>query len=114
MHGIGGTAVLLGTTVLMGRLVRRDARAVPWFLALCCTLGAIPSALALRSDARHRWDCGAPRNHCSDGKVGPTRRACGALVSGVVLHLGRYSLCSGPQIGCTASVGLRCSSEPLF
>jgi predicted MFS family arabinose efflux permease len=47
MHGIGGTAVLLGTTLLMGKLIARDARAVPWFLALCCALGAIPSILAL-------------------------------------------------------------------
>jgi predicted MFS family arabinose efflux permease len=47
MHGIGGTAVLLGTTLLMGKLIRRDARTVPWFLTLCCALGAIPSFLAL-------------------------------------------------------------------
>jgi predicted MFS family arabinose efflux permease len=53
MHGIGGTAVLLGTTVLMGRLIRRDARAVPWFLAFCCTLGAIPSVLALVVSTRN-------------------------------------------------------------
>jgi predicted MFS family arabinose efflux permease len=43
MHGIGGTAVLVGTTVLMGKLTGRDARAVPWFLALCCALGTIPA-----------------------------------------------------------------------
>jgi hypothetical protein len=30
MHGIGGTTVLLGTTFLMGKLARRDARAVTW------------------------------------------------------------------------------------
>jgi MFS family permease len=47
MHGIGGTAVLLGTTLLMGKLGERDARAVPWFLALCCALGTIPAAAAL-------------------------------------------------------------------
>jgi sugar phosphate permease len=47
MHGIGGTAVLLGTTVLMGKLTGRDARAVPWFLALCCALGTIPAVGAL-------------------------------------------------------------------
>src|SRR6185312_1903808 len=52
MHGIGGTAVLLGTTFLMGKLIRRDARAVPWFLAFCCALGAIPSVLALVASAR--------------------------------------------------------------
>jgi predicted MFS family arabinose efflux permease len=52
MHGVGGTAVLLGTTLLMGKLIRRDARAVPWFLALCCALGAIPSISALAASTR--------------------------------------------------------------
>jgi predicted MFS family arabinose efflux permease len=52
MHGIGGTAVLLGTTLLMRKLVTRDARAVPWFLMLCCALGAIPLILALTAAAR--------------------------------------------------------------
>jgi predicted MFS family arabinose efflux permease len=52
MHGIGGTMVLLGTTLLMRRLVTRDARAVPWFLAVCCALGAIPAFLALSATTR--------------------------------------------------------------
>ena len=52
MHGIGGTAVLLGTTLLMRKLVTRDARAVPWFLMLCCALGAIPLILALTAPTR--------------------------------------------------------------
>ncbi len=52
MHGIGGTAVLLGTTLLMRKLVTRDARAVPWFLMLCCALGAIPLILALTAATR--------------------------------------------------------------
>jgi MFS family permease len=52
MHGIGGTAVLLGTTFLMGKLTERDARAVPWFLALCCALGTIPAAAALLASSR--------------------------------------------------------------
>jgi predicted MFS family arabinose efflux permease len=52
MHGIGGTTVLLGTTFLMGKLARRDARAVPWFLALCCSLGTIPAVLALLAGSR--------------------------------------------------------------
>jgi hypothetical protein len=52
MHGVGGTAVLLGTTVVMGKLAKRDARAVPWFLALCCALGTIPAALALLAPSR--------------------------------------------------------------
>src|SRR5450631_2731651 len=47
MHGIGGTAVLVGTTVLMGKLTGRDARAVPWFLAICCGVGTIPAVAAL-------------------------------------------------------------------
>jgi predicted MFS family arabinose efflux permease len=47
MHGIGGTAVLLGTTILMGKLTGRDARAVPWFLAICCALGTIPAVTVL-------------------------------------------------------------------
>lgn len=52
MHGIGGTAVLLGTTLLMRGLVRRDARAVTWFLMLCCALGTIPAARALVAPSR--------------------------------------------------------------
>jgi predicted MFS family arabinose efflux permease len=52
MHGIGGTAVLLGTTVLMGKLTGRDARAVPWFLAICCALGTIPAVAALLVPSR--------------------------------------------------------------
>jgi len=47
MHGLGGSVVLLGTTLLMRNLTRRDARAVPWFLGLCCALGSIPAILAL-------------------------------------------------------------------
>jgi predicted MFS family arabinose efflux permease len=52
MHGIGGSAVLLGTTVVMGKLAGRDARSVPWFLALCCALGTIPAILALLAPSR--------------------------------------------------------------
>jgi predicted MFS family arabinose efflux permease len=52
MHGIGGTAMLLGTTLLTRRLVTRDARAVPWFLTICCALGAIPAVLALSATTR--------------------------------------------------------------
>jgi len=47
MHGIGGSAVLIGTTLLMRELIRRYARAVTWFLMLCCALGTIPAAMAL-------------------------------------------------------------------
>ncbi|HEV7614224.1 MAG TPA: MFS transporter [Steroidobacteraceae bacterium] len=52
MHGMGGTVVLLGTTLLMRKLTARDARAVPWFLMLCCVLGAIPLILALTATTR--------------------------------------------------------------
>jgi predicted MFS family arabinose efflux permease len=52
MHGIGGTAVLLSTTLLMGKLTGRDARAVPWFLAICCALGTVPALAALAAPSR--------------------------------------------------------------
>jgi len=52
MHGLGGTAALLGTTLLMKYLTGRDARAVPWFLTLCCALGSIPAILALAVPSR--------------------------------------------------------------
>jgi hypothetical protein len=46
MHGIGGTAVLLITMLLMGPLGRRDPRLVPWFVAGCIAIGTIPSVIA--------------------------------------------------------------------
>jgi len=52
MHGLGGTAALLGTTLLMKYLTARDARAVTWFLTLCCALGSIPAILALALPSR--------------------------------------------------------------
>lgn len=52
MHGIGGTAVLLGTSFVMRLLIAKDARAVPWFLTLCCAIGVIPSVLTLIVNAR--------------------------------------------------------------
>jgi predicted MFS family arabinose efflux permease len=52
MHGIGGTAMLLGTTLIMRQLIARDARAVPWFLCLCCTVGSLPSIIALTASSR--------------------------------------------------------------
>ncbi len=39
IHGIGGTAVLLGTSVIMRALQRHDVRMVPRFIALACVLG---------------------------------------------------------------------------
>jgi len=52
MHGLGGTAVLVGTTLVMRILARRDARAVTWFLTLCCAVGTIPAIMALMLPAR--------------------------------------------------------------
>jgi MFS family permease len=46
MHGIGGTIVLLFTTVLMRRLQTRDARTVPWFITLVILTATIPSIIA--------------------------------------------------------------------
>jgi predicted MFS family arabinose efflux permease len=46
MHGVGGTAVLLITTFLMGALGKRDPRLVPWFVAGCIAVGTVPSIIA--------------------------------------------------------------------
>jgi len=46
MHGIGGTAVLLLTMLLMGPLGKRDPRLVPWFVAASIVIGTIPSIIA--------------------------------------------------------------------
>jgi predicted MFS family arabinose efflux permease len=46
MHGIGGTAVLLITMLLMGPLGKRDPRLVPWFVAATIVIGTVPSIIA--------------------------------------------------------------------
>jgi len=46
MHGIGGTAVLIFTTVIMGRFAKRDARLVPWYMAAAIVVGTVPSIAA--------------------------------------------------------------------
>lgn len=46
MHGIGGTAVLIFTTVIMSGFAKRDARLVPWYMAAAIVIGTIPSILA--------------------------------------------------------------------
>jgi predicted MFS family arabinose efflux permease len=46
MNGIGGTAVLLLTLVLMGKLERRDVRAVPLYAAITVLIGTLPSIFA--------------------------------------------------------------------
>lgn len=52
VHGIGGTTLLLLTSVLMGRLANRDARAVPWFLAVVTVIATVPSIFAFTVDSR--------------------------------------------------------------
>jgi predicted MFS family arabinose efflux permease len=46
MYGIGGTAVLLLTMLLMGPLGKRDPRLVPWFVAASIVVGTVPSIIA--------------------------------------------------------------------
>ena len=46
MHGLGGTAVLLLTMVVMGKLAKRDARCVPWFVAAVILVATVPSIIA--------------------------------------------------------------------
>lgn len=46
MHGVGGTTVLLLSSVLMGYLGRLDARAVPWFLAAMMAICSVPTIIA--------------------------------------------------------------------
>ena len=45
IHGIGGTAVLLGTSAIMRAMQGRDVRAVPWFITLACVLGTPASIM---------------------------------------------------------------------
>jgi predicted MFS family arabinose efflux permease len=52
VHGIGGTAALLLTSLVMGKLANRDARAVPWFLAAVTAIATVPSILAFTTDSR--------------------------------------------------------------
>jgi len=52
MNGIGGTAVLLLTLVLMGKLEKRDVSAVPLYAALTVLIGTFPSILAYAAASR--------------------------------------------------------------
>jgi predicted MFS family arabinose efflux permease len=54
MHGIGGTAVLLITMLLMGPLGKRDPRLVPWFVAAIIAIGTVPSILAYSVSSSHK------------------------------------------------------------
>jgi MFS family permease len=53
MHGIGGTAVLLITMLLMGPLGKRDPRLVPWFVAASIVIGTVPSILVYSVSSAH-------------------------------------------------------------
>lgn len=46
MNGIGGTAVLLLTLVIMGKLEKKDVRAVPLYAAATVLIGTFPSIIA--------------------------------------------------------------------
>ena len=46
MHGIGGTLVLIGTTIFMSRFGGRGERIVPRFVALVFIAGTLPSIVA--------------------------------------------------------------------
>jgi MFS family permease len=52
MHGIGGTAVLVLTMALMGRLAQCNARLVPWFIATVIGLATVPSIIAYSATGR--------------------------------------------------------------
>lgn len=46
MHGFGGTAVMLLAMGVLGKLARRDARSVPWFVAAVIFIATVPSIIA--------------------------------------------------------------------
>jgi MFS family permease len=46
MNGIGGTAVLLITMVVMGKLAKKDVRSVPRFVAVLIAIATVPSIIA--------------------------------------------------------------------
>jgi predicted MFS family arabinose efflux permease len=52
MNGIGGTAVLLLTLVIMGKLEKKDVRAVPLYAAVTVLIGTFPSIIAYASASR--------------------------------------------------------------
>lgn len=52
MHGIGGSAVLVLTMLAMGRLGKRDARLVPWFVAGMIALATVPAIVAYAARGR--------------------------------------------------------------
>ncbi len=52
MHGIGGTAVLLLTMLIMGKIATRDARWVPWFVGAVIAVATVPSVIAYMASSR--------------------------------------------------------------
>jgi predicted MFS family arabinose efflux permease len=52
MNGIGGTAVLILTLLIMGTLEKKSARAVPLYAAVTVLIGTFPSILAYTATSR--------------------------------------------------------------
>jgi MFS family permease len=52
MHGIGGTTVLILSTIVMAHLRDRDPRVLPWLAAALVTVGTIPSIVAVSTSSR--------------------------------------------------------------
>jgi MFS family permease len=53
MHGIGGTAVLIVATIVMGRLKDCDPRVLPWLASALVAVGTIPSIVAVSTSSTH-------------------------------------------------------------
>jgi MFS family permease len=49
IHGVGGTLVLIATSVITRMLAGVDIRALPRFIAIVCTLGTVPAIVAFTS-----------------------------------------------------------------
>jgi predicted MFS family arabinose efflux permease len=49
MYGFGGTMVMLLSMAVLGKLARRDARSVPWFVAAVILVATVPSIAAYRA-----------------------------------------------------------------
>jgi predicted MFS family arabinose efflux permease len=52
MHGLGGTAVLLLTMLVMGKIATRDARWVPWFVGAVIAVATVPSVIAYAAPSK--------------------------------------------------------------
>jgi predicted MFS family arabinose efflux permease len=52
MHGVGGTAVLVLTMLVMGKLAKHDARLVPWFVAAVIAVATVPSIIAYAAPSK--------------------------------------------------------------